>query len=203
MTPSGRQLAQDRPIAPIAVSKFCRRYANLRDNALIAEAYRRFPYYAIRSEIIEKVLPDEDSRQRIAEARPSHSEPGLLTIGYEGKCLEEYLNQLIQAGVNILCDVRQNPLSRKYGFSKGTLSKACDGVGIRYEHVPELGIASDQRRNLKTQADYDALFAGYVRTTLPHKQTSLARIRQWVVDDQHRVALTCFEQLPHQCHRHC
>lgn len=203
LTPSGRQLAQDRPIAPLSVSKFCRRYANLRENALIAEAYRRFPYYAIRSEIIEKVLPDEDSRQRIAEARPSHSEPGLLTIGYEGKCLEEYLNQLIQAGVTLLCDVRQNPISRKYGFSKGTLSNACVGVGIRYEHVPKLGIASDQRRNLKTQTDYDALFTLYARTTLPHQQATLSRIRQWMADERHRVALTCFEQLPHQCHRHC
>lgn len=203
LTASGRQLVRDRPIAPLSVSKFCRRYTDLRGNALIAEVYRRYPYYAIRSEIIEKVLPDEDSRQRIAKARPPHLDPGLLTIGYEGKCLEEYLNLLIQAGVTILCDVRRNPLSRKYGFSKGTLSKACDGVGIRYEHVPELGIASDQRRNLKTQNDYDVLFTMYVRTTLPHQQISLSRIRQWVADDRHRVALTCFEQLPTQCHRHC
>lgn len=49
---------------------------------------------------------------------------------------------------------------------KGTLSKACEGVGIRYEHLPELGIASDERRNLETQADYDALFAQY-DTLLP------------------------------------
>lgn len=203
LTASGRQIARDRPIAPLSVSKFRRQYSDFRGNNLIAEVYRRYPYYATRSEIIDKVLPDADSRQRITEARPPQLGPGLLTIGYEGKCLEHYLNQLLQTGVTLLCDVRRNPLSRKYGFSKGTLSKACDGVGIKYEHVPELGIASDQRRNLKTQADYDALFARYVRTTLPHQQTSLSRIHQWVANDRHRVALTCFEQLPHQCHRHC
>lgn len=203
LSASGRQLVQDRPLAPLSVTKFCRLYADLRGDALIAEVYRHYPYYAIRSEIVEKVLPDETSRQRIADARPSHHEPGVLTIGYEGKCLEKYLNQLIQAGVTLLCDVRRNPLSRKYGFSKRTLSKACEGVGIRYEHVPELGIASDQRRNLKTQTDYDALFTVYVRTMLPHQKASLSRIREWVADDRHRVALTCFEQLPMKCHRHC
>jgi uncharacterized protein (DUF488 family) len=144
-----------------------------------------------------------ESRERIAEAIVGHAGPALLTIGYEGKCLEHYLNQLLQAGVTILCDVRRNPLSRKYGFSKATLSNACEGVGIRYEHIPELGIASEQRRNLETQQDYDALFAAYERDYLPQQQAPLDRIRQWLVGEQQRVALTCFEELPYQCHRHC
>jgi uncharacterized protein (DUF488 family) len=105
--------------------------------------------------------------------------------------------------VTLLCDVRRNPLSRKYGFSKGTLSKACEGVGLRYEHLPELGIASDRRRELKSQADYDALFADYEREDLPSHGPALARIAAWVKDGGHRVALTCFEHAPEQCHRHC
>jgi len=109
---------------------------------------------------------------------------------------------LIQDGVTLLCDVRRNAFSHKYGFSKNTLGKACEGVGIRYEHLPELGIASGERRELKTQADYDALFAVYERESLPKQKEALARIRAWVSDDE-RVALTCFEKLPHQCHRHC
>jgi uncharacterized protein (DUF488 family) len=104
--------------------------------------------------------------------------------------------------VTLLCDVRRNPLSRKYGFSKSTLSKACEGVGIRYEHLPELGIDSEERRNLNTQADYDALFAEYERKSLPRQTQALATIREWVQGGE-RVALTCFERLPHQCHRHC
>jgi uncharacterized protein (DUF488 family) len=96
--------------------------------------------------------------------------PALLTIGYEGQCLEQYLNQLLQAGVTLLCDVRRNPISRKYGFSHATLSKACEAVGIRYEHVPESGVASEQRRNLETQKDYDALFLVYEPDYLPQQQ---------------------------------
>jgi uncharacterized protein (DUF488 family) len=169
----------------------------------VAEAYRRHPYYATRSEIARRVLaPDSAALKAIETARPVATSPGLCTIGYEGSTLENYLNRLLRAGVTLLCDVRRNPLSRKYGFSKGTLSHACENVGIRYEHLPELGIASDQRRELNTQEDYDALFEIYERDSLPHQTAALARIRSWI-NEGYRVALTCFEKLPHQCHRHC
>jgi len=203
LTKAGRLEAIRRPVSPERIARFCRQHAGLRGNALIAEIYRRYPYYATRSEIVDKVLPDAESRKRVEEASSNQSGPALLTIGYEGKCLEGYLNQLLQAGVTLLCDVRRNPLSRKYGFSKLTLSKACEGVGIRYEHLPELGIDSDKRRNLETQKDYDALFATYEREYLPGQHAALDRIRRWLVDDKQRVALTCFEELPQQCHRHC
>ena len=138
---------------------------------------------------------------RIAAASPSGSRRA-FDDWLRGPQLESYLNRLLRAGVTLLCDVRRNPLSRKYGFSKGTLSKACEGVGIRYEHLPELGIASEERRELETQADYDALFAEYERESLPKQTAALAKIRGWVEAGE-RVALTCFERLPHQCHRHC
>jgi len=203
LTETGKETAKKHAIQPIKASRFCRLNKELRGDALIAEVYRRYPYYAIRSEIIEKVLPDEQSRALVAKAVPGKAEAGLATIGYEGKSLESYLNQLLQNGITLLCDVRKNPLSRKYGFSKKTLSSACEGVGIRYEHLPELGIASESRRELKSQADYDALFAEYKRDTLPLRQQELARIQQWIESDEERVALTCYELLPKQCHRRC
>jgi len=126
----------------------------------------------------------------------------VCTLGYEERSLEGYLNQLIRDGVTLLCDVRRKPLSRKYGFSKKTLAKVCDGVGLRYEHLPDLGIASEERRGLKVQADYDALFEVYERERLPRQGAALAKIHAWVVDGE-RVALTCFERLLEQCHRHC
>lgn len=202
LTDLGRQAARKEAVLPLVAAAFCRRRAGLRGNALVAEQYRQHPYYAIRSEIVETVLPDAESRRRVAEAHPAKAMPGLVTIGYQGKSLERYLNQLLQAGVTLLCDVRRNPLSRKYGFSKSTLSNACEGVGIRYEHLPQLGIDSEKRRNLNTQADYDALFAEYERKSLPQQKEVLARIRDWTEAGE-RVALTCFELLPQQCHRHC
>ncbi|MEY4550399.1 MAG: hypothetical protein RL685_6594, partial [Pseudomonadota bacterium] len=124
----------------------------------------------------------------------------LLTIGYEGQ--DEYLGLLREAGVTLLADVRRNPISRKKGFSKSTLAQSCASLGIRYEHLPELGIASEKRKNLSTQAAVDALFAEYERDWLPTQGAALAKLRAWI-DAGEQVALTCFECEPGDCHRHC
>ena len=203
LTPAGKAAATIASMARMKMDQFARRQTGVRGDALVAEAYRRHPYYAIRSEMADRLFAgDAAARARIAAARPPAGQPGLCTIGYEGSSLEGYLNRLLHAGVTLLCDVRRNPLSRKYGFSKSTLSKGCEGVGIRYEHLPELGIASEERRELHTQADYDALFAVYERESLPKQTEALAKIRGWISAGD-RVALTCFERLPEQCHRHC
>lgn len=182
---------------------FARKYQALRGEALVADTYRRYPYFATRSEIAARVLRgDATAMQRVEAARETHTPSPVSTIGYEGHTLESYLNLLLRSGVTLLCDVRRNPLSRKYGFSKSTLAKGCEGVGIRYEHLPALGIASDRRQTLETQADYDALFAAYRRDDLPNMGAAIATLRTWVVTGA-RVALTCYEHLPQQCHRHC
>ncbi|MBI5847039.1 MAG: DUF488 domain-containing protein [Nitrospirae bacterium] len=201
LTEAGQLEARQKPVDQKAVTEFCSHYSALRGDALIAEVYRRYPYYATRSTIVDRVLPNPADRTQIDVARPAQLEPGLLTIGYEGKTLEQYLNQLLKASVTLLCDVRRNPLSRKYGFSKGSLSKACEGVGIRYEHLPELGIASSERGKLETQADYDALFERYEQACLPHQAAALQKIRNWIEHEGYRVALTCYEGQPSMCHR--
>lgn len=202
LTDSGRAAALDADDDPM-VRAFARRWGSLRGDALVAETYRRFPYYATRSDIAGQVLAGDAAALRAIEAvRPLKRTSMVYTIGYEGHSQERYLNTLLHAGATILCDVRRNPISRKYGFSKSTLSRACEGVGIRYEHIPELGIASNQRRELDSQESYDALFADYERDYLPDQVVSLRRIERWVADGE-SVALTCYEQFPHQCHRHC
>lgn len=201
LTEEGVQVA-DIAEAP-RVREFARANRRLRGDDLVAETYRRFPYYAIRSEIADRVLRGDGSAlRRIEAARPKAPAPALSTIGYEGRTLESYLNVLLRAGTTLLCDVRKNPISRKYGFSKSTLANGCEGVGIRYHHIAALGIASDKRRNLVTQADYDALFEAYAANQLPLQEQALAEIRGWVRAGE-RVALTCYERLPEQCHRHC
>jgi len=203
LTPTGQASAKVDGRVRLGMDRFARCHASLRGDALVAEAYRRHPFYAIRSEMADRVLAgDKPALAAIGAARPAATQPGLCTIGYEGRTLEGYLNRLILDGVTLLCDVRRNAFSHKYGFSKPTLAKACEGVGVRYEHLPELGIASRARRELNTQADYDALFAVYERESLPQQTPALAKIRAWIEAGE-RVALTCFEKLPHQCHRHC
>ncbi|HEY5910000.1 MAG TPA: DUF488 family protein [Verrucomicrobiae bacterium] len=202
LTAAGRARAKpDHPTA-VALHKFCRTYSKLRGEALLKHVYARFSYYATRSEVAGQIIQDADTLARIRQSTPQKRTPGLLTIGYEGKTLETFLNQLLRESVTMLCDVRRNPISRKFGFSKSTLSSACEKIDIRYEHVPELGIASGERQELHTQADYDALFDEYERTQLPKQTAALSKLIGWLKEG-HRMALTCFELDPQQCHRHC
>lgn len=182
---------------------FANRYRSLRGDALVADTYRRYPYFAIRSEIADQILRDDRSTlDRIEAARPEKTPSRLFTIGYEGRTLESYLNLLIREGATLLCDVRRNAISRKYGFSKSTLEGACSGVGIRYEHLPELGIESSRRRGLKTEADFKNLFESYKHAILPFQGDALEKIRAWLQSGE-SVALTCFELEAGMCHRHC
>ena len=153
---NGRQIARESGNSTIRT--FASRFRNIRGDALVADTYRPYPYYAIRSEISEQVLADDRPTLDTIESTRPRAEPSrLFTIGYGGRSIKEYLNLLIRGGVTLLCDVRRNAISRKYGFSKTTLVCSCTGVGIRYGRLPELGIESWRRRGLKTGADFTDL----------------------------------------------
>ena len=199
LTTHGQETAACRQDA--SIDSFVDRYRGLRGDPLIAETYTRFPYYAIRSGVVDTVLAgNEKALLRIERARPKKRSAELLTIGYQGRSLETYLNLLIGAGVTLLCDVRRNAISRVYGFSKSTLANGCNGVGIRYEHLPGLGISSDRRRGLKTGADYLRLLTEYESADLPRRHKELAEIQGWTRSGE-AVALTCFERESETCHR--
>ena len=176
------------------------RWGTLRGGQLVREVYTRHPFYATRSEIAEQHL-SRTELLTVHECRPAPMPgPALFTIGYQGKTFESYLQQLINSQVNVLCDVRRNPTSRKMGFSGGPMCRALNGLGIEYRHFPRLGIASDARRHLQTPGDYEQLFAEYRQTTLQANATDQQAIVQ-LLAQRKRVALTCFELEPHQCHR--
>ena len=180
---------------------FSERRKHLRGESLVAHAYRLYPYWATRSRVAEVILKGDDAALAVIEqARPVRTKAKLCSIGYEGRSLEGYLNALLKAGVSVLCDVRKNPLSRKYGFSKKTLSQVSAELGIRYEHLPQLGIESEERQELKVLADYQALFSKYEQTVLTYEPVAVAKIADWVKAGE-CVALTCYERLPEYCHR--
>lgn len=166
---------------------------------LIRFTYKKYPYYAINSKIAHQLLTF-DELTVVEQQKRSYSNPQLFSIGYEGISLETYINKLIINDVHVLCDVRKNALSQKYGFSKNQLKNACEGVGIQYIHIPDLGIESDKRQDLKSQNDYDILFENFEKTTLKNNDAALLRLRK-LIDEKKRVAVTCFENNPLQCHR--
>ncbi|MEI6852742.1 MAG: DUF488 domain-containing protein [Bacteroidota bacterium] len=174
-------------------------YGTKDKNELIRHTYLNYPYFAINSTIVKTVL-SADEFQKVTQARPEKNETILFTIGYEGISLEEYLNKLIQNDIKVLCDVRKNPLSMKYGFSKSQLQNACEGVNIKYFHFPDVGIPTDQRTILNNQSDYDNLFVKYRNDILPEANQSLNKLLSLLLENK-RIALTCFEANIHQCHR--
>ena len=175
------------------------KFGGMSSNDLIRHVYLNYPFYAINSTIVQDVLTPKEL-EKVEKQKSHFNESKLFTIGYEGKSLELYLELLIKNDVRVLCDVRKNAYSQKYGFKKSQLEKVCKGVGIKYIHTPELGIESDMRRNLSSQDDYDALFDYYAKNTLLKNWDCLLRVRN-IINQEGRVALTCFEQNPKQCHR--
>ncbi|WPD24145.1 MAG: DUF488 domain-containing protein [Candidatus Electrothrix scaldis] len=125
----------------------------------------------------------------------------LFTIGYEGISFEQYVTRLMQQEIRLLCDVRMNPISRKFGFSKKRMAELLPTVGIEYLHIPGLGIASGKRRDLNTVSDYQHLFADY-RKDLSKKKKHLFKLAE-LMGQYGRLALTCFEHKSSFCHRHC
>ena len=174
-------------------------YGNMSANALMKHTYLHFPYWAINSKKAKEILSTEQL-EKVNNSRPKGNKTVLFTIGYEGISLEEYLNRLIKNDIKILVDVRCNPLSMKYGFNKSQLQRYCDNLGIQYVHFPEVGIQSEQRQALNTQADYDKLFAVYRQNNLTRTTSSQAKIVD-LLKKHKRIALTCFEANICQCHR--
>jgi uncharacterized protein (DUF488 family) len=174
-------------------------YGKMTADALMKHTYLNFPYWAINSKKAKEILSTEQL-EKVNDCRPKVSKTILFTIGYEGISLEEYLNRLLKNDIKILVDVRYNPLSMKYGFSKNQLQRYCENLGIRYVHFPEVGIQSEQRQELNTQADYDKLFAVYRQTNLS-KTTILQEKILNLLKEHERIALTCFEANINQCHR--
>jgi len=175
------------------------KFGRMSETDLMRHTYLNYPFYAIRSDAAENIL-SKDELAKVNNAKPKSSKTILFTIGYEGISLEEYLVRLLKNDVKVLVDVRNNPLSMKFGFSKSQLKKYCESLGIQYMHFPEVGIQSEQRQELNSQKDYDKLFSVYRKVNL--SKTTKAQIEILNLLKQHkRIALTCFEADICQCHR--
>ncbi|MDR3188199.1 MAG: DUF488 domain-containing protein [Prevotellaceae bacterium] len=181
------------------IAEVAAQFGDFSQTDLVKYTYLHFPYYATKSTIAKKILtPDEF--KKVQQQIRTYPEPALFTIGYEGISLETYVNKLILHDVKTLCDVRKNAFSQKYGFSKSQLKMACEGVAIKYVHVPSLGITSDKRQHLQSQGDYDALFDDYKKTVLAQNAHDVKYLFD-LLTQENRIALTCFEANVNQCHR--
>lgn len=163
-------------------------YGKLSTSTLLDTVYRRFPWFTLNA--------DQADRRKVKR-------PGVAcaayTAGYEGMQVDGFLNLLLQSGIYRLIDVRNNPVSRRYGFHKKTLASLCERLNIEYCHEPEVGIPSDWRCDVQSQADYDRLFVRYVTDVLPKEPNVVQRIAGWVGTAP--SVLVCQEEQPKCCHR--
>ncbi|MBS1940233.1 MAG: DUF488 domain-containing protein [Bacteroidetes bacterium] len=71
---------------------------------------------------------------------------------------------------------------------------------MRLHKLLQLGIPSDERQELHSQADRDALFRHYAARTLPNTREAQEHLAALVATEG-RVAIMCFEHEQHCCHR--
>src|SRR4030088_1446664 len=69
----------------------------------------------------------------------------LFTIGYEQTPAKAVLDELENAGVKLLVDVRAVAACRRAGFSQNQLAAGLDERGISYLHLRGLGTPKDGR----------------------------------------------------------
>jgi len=170
----------------------------LTQSEIVEYTYRQYPWFAINSRIKGEVL-DATGLKAVEASRPQDQTPKLFTIGYEGLSIDAYLSNLLKNNVRLLCDVRRNSLSMKYGFSKSQLQKSCPSVGIEYVHLPELGIASELRQNLDEAGARERLFEDYAHKL--ERQGDALQLLCALLERHKRMALTCFEHRVCDCHR--
>lgn len=125
---------------------------------------------------------------------PARTDPiAFFTIGYEGRSLDDFITNLLEAGVERIVDVRELPLSRKRGFSKRALAKALAERGIEYVHVRAAG---NPYRDLRH--DVDRCLAAY----RDHLRANPAAIDEVIAAlEGTRAALLCVEHDHTVCHR--
>jgi len=122
----------------------------------------------------------------------------IFTIGYEGKTPDEFLKVLKEAEISIVVDVRENPASRKKGFSKKTLSATLNDNGIQYRHIAELGTPKDIRVEYQNSGNIERLLEQY-RTYLTENPLNINILLDAIGNNT--ACIMCFEKLASQCHR--
>lgn len=120
------------------------------------------------------------------------------TIGYEGRTLAQFIEELRSHRIRQLIDVREIPLSRKNGFSKVSLGMALRNEGILYRHIPELGSPRDLRHAYKEGGSPTEFMEGYT-SHLDQNTDAFEMMRDFALGVP--SAIMCFERDYRGCHR--
>jgi uncharacterized protein (DUF488 family) len=140
------------------------------------------------------------SGKTITAERDMARKAKLFTIGYEQTPHKAVLDELEQAGVKLLVDVRAVTSSRRPGFSKNQLAAGLDERGIGYIHLAGLGTPKEGRLAARS-GDFKRLhqiFAKHLKT--PQAKEELDELAA-LVKKAGPVCLLCYERDHSNCHR--
>ena len=123
----------------------------------------------------------------------------IVSVGYEGRTVEELVSLLVENEVTVLVDVRLNAVSRKKGFSKTALGRALGEAGIEYRHERALGNPKENREpfrngDVSAREIFSEMLGNGSRDAF-EAVVGLAR--------EQRIALLCYERSHESCHRSC
>ena len=124
----------------------------------------------------------------------------LFTIGYEQTPSKAVLDELEQAGVKLLVDVRAIASSRRPGFSKTQLAAGLDERGISYLHLRGLGTPKEGREAARggQYALLHKIYAAHLKT--PQAREQLDELSS-LVKKTGPVCILCYERDHRHCHR--
>ena len=124
----------------------------------------------------------------------------LFTIGYEQTPAKAVLDELEQAGVTLLVDVRAIASSRRPGFSKNQLAAGLDARGISYLHLRGLGTPKEGREAARSgkYALLHKIYAAHLKT--PQAREELDELSA-LVKKSGPVCILCYERDHTRCHR--
>lgn len=173
-----------------AVKRTVAEYLAASQGELLRDVYARYPWFTLKSEL-DALVTDRPQSPAVPLA--------IYTVGYEGKSVDTFFNGLLENGIEAILDVRANPISRKYGFARKSMSDIAGKLGIEYVHLPELGISSEDRSTLSDFESYQMLLDRYESETLPGRGEAITNVVSLL--KQKPSALLCMENDVRCCHR--
>ncbi|WP_413101036.1 DUF488 family protein [Streptomyces sp. Inha503] len=135
----------------------------------------------------------------LLQAARGTADAGVVSVGYEGRTIDGFVEALAERDVRTVADVRLTPISRKPGFSKTRLSGALSEAGIAYRHLRALGNPKDNRPPFwNGRAEEGRMVFQQLLTADPGAR-QLDELLALAADQT--VAVLCFEQDEERCHR--
>lgn len=124
---------------------------------------------------------------------------GIVSVGYEGRDLDSFVDLLVANRVATLADVRLNAISRRVGFSKTRLAHALSDAGIEYVHLRCLGNPKENRERFRKGPLEEGI--AHFRQVLASAEAEQALSDLGSKASSGIVGVMCFEADHRHCHR--